>query len=141
MESGPYVFNCNSSRVAINNLANLKSSTMLKTKKEEKKVTIHKICFFLLNIFTLHIRLTSKKYNRRKRSNLTTKRLKDFWEDITFSRPGQTQRLLYKKLSLLNNSLIKSLSAPLPSLPLWPRQAQTVRDNTTSDKADYIAQL
>ena len=46
-----------------------------------------------------------------------------------FSRPGQSQGLLYKHLC---NSFIHSFSNPFPSTALWCRHAQMVRDSTSS---------
>ena len=51
------------------------------------------------------------------------------------SRPGQSQGLLYKHL---RNSLINSLSHPFPPKALRRRNAQTVRDSSSSYKIDYV---
>ena len=41
MASGPYVFNCNSSRVAINNFENLKSSKEKHQQQKSYKLKLH----------------------------------------------------------------------------------------------------
>ena len=52
-----------------------------------------------------------------------------------FSRPGQSQGLLYKQS---RHSLIDSVSHPFPSTALRRRHAQTVRDRSSSYKIDYV---
>ena len=51
------------------------------------------------------------------------------------SRPGRSQVLLYKQL---RHWFINSLSDPLFPTDFLRRQAQTVRDSTSSYKIDYI---
>ena len=55
----------------------------------------------------------------------------------TRAKPGAA---LYTPL-LLFHSLINSVSASLPPLPLRRRQAQTVRDNANGRKIEYVAQV
>ena len=57
-----------------------------------------------------------------------------------FARPGQSQGLLYKHCC---NSLPDSVSKSPFVLPtaLWRRQAQTVRNNASGQKIDYVAQV
>ena len=46
-----------------------------------------------------------------------------------FSRPGQSQ------------SVRQSVSEPFPPTALWRRQAQTIRDSTSSYKIDYVIMI
>ena len=52
-----------------------------------------------------------------------------------FSRPGQSQRLLYKQP---RNNLIKWVSHHFPPTALWRHHAQTIRDISSSYKLCHI---
>ena len=52
-----------------------------------------------------------------------------------FSGPGRSQGLLYKQP---HDSLIDSVCHPFPPTALRRRHAQTVRDNTSNYKIDYV---
>ena len=56
----------------------------------------------------------------------------------TFSRHGQSQRLLYKPDC---NSLIRSATDPFPPLTLQRRHAQTIGDCASGHKIDYVTQV
>ena len=54
---------------------------------------------------------------------------------VVFSRPGQSQVLLYKQP---RDSFINLVRQPFPLTALQLRHAQTVRDSTSSYKIDYV---
>ena len=56
----------------------------------------------------------------------------------TFSRHGQSQRLLYKPDC---NSLKKSATDPFPPLTLQRCHAQTIGDCASGHKIDYVTQV
>ena len=61
-----------------------------------------------------------------------------YWQGLSslvFSRPGQSQGLLYKQP---RHWFINWLSQPFPPTALQRRHAQTVTDSTSSYKIDYI---
>ena len=55
--------------------------------------------------------------------------------NAVFSKPGQSQGLLYKKPC---HWLVKSVSHPFPPIALRHRYAQTIRENSSSYKIDYF---
>ena len=63
----------------------------------------------------------------------------ELWMFNVFSRPGRSQRLLYKHLChLFIHWLIDSLNGTLVPTALRRRHAQTVWDRSSSYKIDYV---